>query len=260
MANNVYQITLADIFEGPMDLLVHLIKKNEVDIYDIPIAFITDQFLDYLEWMKSLDIDIAGDFLVMAATLTHIKSRMLLPVRPADTDSEEAADPRDEIAGPLIEYMQMKSVAAQLASQPLLDADVFTCKGEAAQLSEDPAEAGLQADLTDLLNAYQSLMDKMADEEGLRIAFDRMSVKEKVTEIVDEIKEKGQAAFGALLSETPDRMEIIVTFLAILEIVKLNMGRLSQSGPDGRLQLIRQDPVQSDTTVRRPEPSAANTV
>src|SRR6056297_1015039 len=103
MANEVYRITLADIFEGPMDLLVHLIKKNEVDIYDIPIAFITDQFLDYLEWMKALDIDIAGDFLVMAATLTHIKSRMLLPVRQVDRESEEEPDPRDEIAGPLIE-------------------------------------------------------------------------------------------------------------------------------------------------------------
>ena len=260
MANDVYQITLADIFEGPMDLLIHLIKKNEVDIYDIPIAFITEQFLDYLEWMKSLDIDIAGDFLVMAATLTHIKSRMLLPIRPVDTESGEEPDPRDEIAGPLIEYMQMKSVAAQLAGQPLLGTDVFTCRGEAAQLPEDPAEAGLQADLTDLLNAYQSLMDKMAGKEGLHITFDRISVKEKMTEIIDKIKEEGQVAFGALLSESPDRMEVIVTFLAILEIVKLNMGRLAQSGPEGRLQLIRQDPVESNPPVRSTEPGAANNV
>ena len=245
MANEVYQITLADIFEGPMDLLVHLIKKNEVDIYDIPIAFITEQFLDYLEWMKALDIDIAGDFLVMAATLTHIKSRMLLPARPVDSESDVETDPRDEIAGPLIEYMQMKSVAAQLAGQPLLDEDVFTRKGEAAQIPEDPSEVGLQADLTDLLNAYQSLMDKMTDNEGLQITFDRISVKEKMTEIIDKIKEKGQVAFGSLLSETPDRMEVIVTFLAILEIAKLNMGRLTQSGPGGQLQLIRQDAVES---------------
>src|SRR6056297_3795415 len=137
MPNPTYRIELQDIFEGPMDLLVHLIKKNELDIYDIPIAFITEKFLEYLEWMKSLDVDIAGDFLVMAATLTHIKSRMLLPSPDAKADTDEEDDPRKEITGPLLEYMQMKSVAEKLAAQPLLDEDIFTRKVEKSDLMPD---------------------------------------------------------------------------------------------------------------------------
>lgn len=221
-----------------MDLLVHLIKKNEMDIYDIPIAFITDQFLEYLEWMKSLDVDIAGDFLVMAATLTHLKSRMLLPSRHGDADTEQEDDPRKEITGPLLEYMQMKSVAEKLAARPVLDADVFTRKVDKSDLAPEPGEETVQADLISLFNAYRALLDKMADQTGLHITFEKISVKEKMTEIFDQIKEKGAVAFDALLSESPDRTEIIVTFLAILEIVKLNMVRLMQSGPYSSLRLI----------------------
>jgi len=221
-----------------MDLLVHLIKKNEVDIYDIPIAFITDQFLAYLEWMKSLDVDIAGDFLVMAATLTYIKSRMLLPTRFGDSEAEEDDDPRKEITGPLLEYMQMKSVAEQLARQPLLDEDVFSRKVEKSDFMPSPSDETIQADLLSLFTAYQSLLDKLGDQKGLRITFDRISVKEKMTEIIDQVKDKGAVAFDKLLSDNPDRSEIIVTFLAILEIVKLNMVRLMQSGPYSNLRLI----------------------
>ncbi|MFP4532869.1 MAG: segregation and condensation protein A [Desulfobacterales bacterium] len=238
MINEPYKIKLQDIFEGPMDLLVHLIKKNEVDIYDIPIAFITDQFLAYLEWMKSLDVDIAGDFLVMAATLTHLKSRMLLPSRHGDADTEEADDPRKELTGPLLEYMQMKSVAEKLAAQPMLDEDVFTRSVDKSGLIPDPHEETIQADLISLFNAYRSLIDKMADQTELHITFEKISVKEKMTEIFDRIKEKGALAFDGLLSENPDRKEIIVTFLAILEIVKLNMVRLMQSDPYSSLRLI----------------------
>ena len=120
---DAYQIHLEDVFEGPMDLLVHLIKKNEVDIYDIPIALITRQYLEYLEWMKSLNIEFAGDFIVMASTLTHIKSRMLLPAYENEEDDDE--DPRNAIARPLIEYLQMKNAAQQLASRDLLGDTTF---------------------------------------------------------------------------------------------------------------------------------------
>ncbi|MBW1753945.1 MAG: segregation/condensation protein A, partial [Deltaproteobacteria bacterium] len=106
MQEELYQVKLDNIFEGPMDLLVHLIKKHEVDIYDIPIAMITDQYLEYLKWMESMNIDVAGDFIVMAATLTQIKSKMLLPIHENENDQE---DPRLEIARPLAEYLQMKS-------------------------------------------------------------------------------------------------------------------------------------------------------
>ena len=238
MANEPYKIKLRDIFEGPMDLLVHLIKKNEVDIYDIPIAFITDQFLEYLEWMKSMDVDIAGDFLVMAATLTHLKSRMLLPSRYGADNSDEDDDPRKEISGPLLEYMHMKSVAEQLSGQPILDEDIFSRKVEKSEFMPDPSDETIQADLLSLFAAYHSLLDKMTDQKGLHITFERISVKEKMTEIIDLIKEKGAVAFDTLLSDSPDRSEIIVTFLAILEIVKLNMARLMQTGPYSNLRLI----------------------
>ena len=112
MQEKIYKVQLENIFEGPMDLLVHLIKKNELDIYDIPIAMVTEQYLQYLEWMKIMNIDFAGDFIVMASTLTQIKSRMLLP---ASADQEAEDDPRQEIIKPLIEYLQMKSAAEQLS-------------------------------------------------------------------------------------------------------------------------------------------------
>ena len=117
MQEEIYKVQLEDIFEGPMDLLVHLIKKNELDIYDIPIAMVTEQYLQYLEWLKIMNIDYAGDFIVMASTLTQIKSRMLLP---ASADEEDEDDPRHEIIKPLLEYLQMKSAAEQLSERHLL--------------------------------------------------------------------------------------------------------------------------------------------
>ena len=123
MAEQLYSVQLENVFEGPMDLLVHLIKKNELDIYDIPIALITEQYLQYVEWMKAMNVDFAGEFIVMASTLTQIKSRMLLPVH--DGDGEEEEDPRLELTRPLLEYLQMKSVADQLVERNLLGDKTF---------------------------------------------------------------------------------------------------------------------------------------
>ncbi|MFO7839491.1 MAG: segregation/condensation protein A [Desulfosalsimonadaceae bacterium] len=239
MTDSPYQIQLSDIFEGPMDLLVHLIKKNEVDIYDIPIAFITDQFLAYLEWIKSLDIDIAGDFLVMAATLTHIKSRMLLPCRSSDPEAEEDEDPRSEITGPLLEYLQAKTIADQLACQPMLNVDVFARKAGPHDICpEDPSQQGIEADLTDLMRVYQSLMENLAASQKLRVTLEPVSVKEKMKEVLEKIRQRGRCPFESLISDYPDRMEVIVTFLAILEIVKRNLGRLDQAGPHESPHLV----------------------
>ena len=125
MIEKPYQIRLEKIFEGPMDLLIHLIRKNDVDIYDIPIALITDQYLQYLELMKAMNLDYAGDFLLMASTLTQIKSKMLLPTHDGDDEEE---DPLQEITRPLLEYLQMKSAAGLLAERNLLGHDTFTRK------------------------------------------------------------------------------------------------------------------------------------
>ncbi|MGA8181580.1 MAG: segregation/condensation protein A, partial [Desulfobacterales bacterium] len=122
MQEDIYKVRIENIFEGPMDLLVHLIKKHEMDIYDIPIALITEQYLKYLEWMKSINIDIAGDFILMASTLTKIKSKMLLPVHGEEEDDE---DPRLEIVKPLEEYLRIRSAADELASRNFLGEDTF---------------------------------------------------------------------------------------------------------------------------------------
>ena len=154
MTSDAYKVQLEDIFEGPMDLLLHLIKKNEVDIYDIPIAFITQQYLEYLEWLKAMNIDYAGEFIVMAATLAQIKSRMLLP---AYEDDEEEEDPRGQITRPLIEYLQMKSAAQKLASRDLLGDRTFIRPlppGHKA-IAEDDVE--IQVGLFELIFIFQKL-------------------------------------------------------------------------------------------------------
>ncbi len=238
MTGQTYEIKLDKIFEGPMDLLVHLIKKHEVDIYDIPISLITDQFLAYLEWMKALNIEVASDFLVMAATLAHIKSRMLLPKRQNDLVDEEEEDFRIEIAGQLLEYLQMKDVAEQLCERPILDEDVFTRTPDKSLFMIDPEEEVVKTDLFDLISAYHKLLDKTAGKAGIRIIPERVSVKDKMNEIINIIEEKGTITFIELLSGKPERLDIVVTFLAILEIVKLKLVRIVQNGQNSGLRLF----------------------
>jgi segregation and condensation protein A len=238
MTATSYEIKVENIFEGPMDLLVHLIKKNEVDIYDIPISLITDQFLAYLEWMRSLSIEFASDFLVMAATLAHIKSRMLLPSSPSESDDENPEDPRMEIAGPLIELFQMKSVAEQLIDRPILNEDIFSRPPEKTMFLYNPDEEVIKTDLFDLIQAYHQLLQRTAGQIGMRIISEKISVKEKMTEIINTLEEKGTITFRELISEHPTKIEIIVTFLAILEIAKLNLARIVQSSKVGIMRLF----------------------
>lgn len=238
MTSHTYEIKLEKIFEGPMDLLVHLIKKHEVDIYDIPIALITDQFLAYLDWMQSLNVEIASDFLVMAATLAHIKSRMLLPSPPNEPEGAEEEDLRIEIAGQLLEYLQMKDAAEQLNERPILDEDVFVRTPDKSLFTIDPSEEVVKTDLFDLISAYHHLLEKTSGTAGIRIIPERISVKDKMTEIIQRLEDRGTLTFLELLPRRPLRMDIVVTFLAILEIVKLNLVRIVQSGPHGGLRLF----------------------
>jgi len=238
MPSQPYEIKLDNVFEGLMDLLVHLIKKHEVDIYDIPIALITDQFLAYLEWMKSLNIEVASDFLVMAATLAHIKSRMLLPKRPGDIAEDDEYDPRMEIAGQLLEYLQMKTAAEELTERSILDNDVFTRCPDKKTYLIDPEEEVVKTDLFDLISTFHKLLDKISDKDGIRIIAERVSVKDRMTEIINLIEDKGTLTFIELLSEKPQRIDIVVTFLAILEIVKLKLVRIVQNGSKSGLRLF----------------------
>ncbi|MFP4158495.1 MAG: segregation and condensation protein A [Desulfobacterales bacterium] len=226
MSNPAYQVKLEHIFEGPMDLLVHLIKKHEVDIYDIPIALITDQFLEYIKWMQDMEIDLAADFLVMASTLAQIKSRVLLP--DTGSDSEEDEDPRDAIAGPLAEYMRMKSAAKQLAAKNILNEHVFIRQCEQQQDSAG-SESPVEADLYELIGLYQQLMDKMTPDPDFEITPEKISVKEKMNEIIDLLGKKKNLSFRDLAAGCSDRDEIIAAFLAVLEIVRLNLAGISHT-------------------------------
>jgi segregation and condensation protein A len=235
MQEEIYKVQLENIFEGPMDLLVHLIKKNELDIYDIPIALVTEQYLQYLEWMKIMNIDFAGDFIVMASTLAQIKSRMLLP---ASADEEDEDDPRHEIIKPLLEYLQMKSAAEQLSERHLLGEETFLRGRDQQEFLAIQQEEYIQVGLFELIDAFQKILEKIPDDQRMEFTPDKISVKERITQITDLLEAKGSTTFIELFSENPDKSEIIVTFLAILEMVRLALIRIVQHAQTGVMRLF----------------------
>ena len=225
MTEAPYRVQLENIFEGPMDLLVHLIKKNELDIYDIPIALITEQYLHYLEWMKMMNIEFAGEFIVMASTLTQIKSRMLLPIH---DEEDEEEDPRLEITKPLLEYIQMKSAAENLVKRHLLGEDIFIRGQHREDFLTSIQDEYIKIGLFELIDAFQKILDKIPSDDRMEFTADRISVKDKISQIADILESKGSATFEELFSEKPEKGEVIVTFLAILEMVKLTLVRIVQ--------------------------------
>ena len=237
MQEDIYRVQLENIFEGPMDLLVHLIKKNELDIYDIPIAKVTEQYLQYLEWMKILNIDYAGDFIVMASTLAHIKSRMLLPASEDETDED---DPRHELVRPLLEYLQMKSAAEQLAERHILGEKTFVRSLDQKEFLDIEQQPYVKVGLFELIDAFQKILEKIPDDQRMEFTADKISVKERITQITDILEATGSTTFEALFSESPDKSEVIVTFLAILEMVKLALIRIVQHAQTGVMRLFYQ--------------------
>ena len=233
-----YEIKL-DIFEGPLDLLLYLIRKNEIDIYNIPIALITEQYLEYLDMMRSLNLDLAGEYLVLAATLIHIKSRLLLPPAEDEEDGGEGQDPRADLVRQLLEYQAFKEAALSLEARPLLDRDVFS-RGAPA---EDPAgvedgdELMIEAGVFELVEAFRSIIAGLDKSDDLVIDTERMSLTDRINEIMERLSEKKQLTFSELLGERTDRKRIVYTFLAILELMKLRMIRACQAGPFGTIRL-----------------------
>ncbi len=234
MLEEPYKVLLDDVFEGPMDLLIHLIRKHEVDIYDIPIALITDQYLGYMELMKSLNIDLVGDFIVMAATLAQIKSRMLLPVH----EDEDEEDPRMEIARPLLEYLEMKSAAEQLAGRNLLGDSTFIRQSDLKEFLSDQDDEIINVGLFELIDAFQKILKNVSDDERLDIISDEMSVKDKISKLVDIFEEKSSITFEELFAGDVVKSEVILTFLAILEMVKLCLVRIAQHSQTGVIRLF----------------------
>jgi len=235
MPETLYRVRLDEIFEGPMDLLVHLIRKNELDIYDIPIALITEQYLEYLEWMQAMNIDYAGDFLLMASTLTQLKSRMLLPVHEGEDEEEDLLQ---EITRPLVEYLQMKSVADQLVERNLLGEKTFIRTPDRGEFLNGSDGEFIKIGLFELIDAFQKILERIPDDHRVEMSADEISVKDKITQIVDILEVKNSITFIELFSDNPDRFEIIVTFLAILEMVKLTLIRIVQHVQTGVLRIF----------------------
>jgi len=230
-----YEIKL-DIFEGPLDLLLYLIKKNQIDIYNIPIALITDQYLQYLEIMRTLNLDLAGEYLVLASTLIHIKSRMLLP-KDEEDESEEEMDPRKELVQQLIAYQSYKDAAVRLDSRLLLERDVFK---RGAEIPEDTsADTDIELSIYDLVAAFQKIVSRMDKEELLEISGEKMSVTDRINEIMDKLTKERNVVFTDLLDGLiTNKRKIIYTLLAILELMKLRMIKAYQSGPFGVIRIF----------------------
>jgi segregation and condensation protein A len=224
-----------DIFEGPLDLLLHLIKQNQLDIYDIPIALITEQYLEYIRIMKALDLTIAGEFLVMAATLMYIKSRMLLPT-PIDEEEEEGEDPRAELVERLVEYKRFKEAALHLSQQALLGRDVFI-----RPVQEIEAEGKeIEADLFHLIDALRELLKRQEVDDFHEITLERVTLREKIREVYERLQGVREAVpFSALFDSLSSRVELIVTFLALLELIRSGMLRAYQREAFGPLWVTR---------------------
>ena len=215
-----------EIFEGPLDLLLHLIKKNELSITDIPIATITEQYLSTLELMQGLNLDVAGEFLVMAATLIHIKSRMLLPPGENEDEEEEEGDPREELIRRLLEYQQFKEAAEELERRELLSRDVFVRRSEAPEEAETVGFESLS--LFDLLSALRHVLERFPEERIHEVTLDTISVREKMSFLLDELRRRGKVIFQSLFETATSRLEVVVTFLAMLELVKIRAIRVWQ--------------------------------
>ncbi len=211
-----YRVNLP-VFEGPLDLLLHLIKVNEVDIYDIPISLVTKQYLEYLDLMKELNIDVASEYLVMAATLAYIKSKMLLPSPPIDDDEDER-DPREELVQGLLEYQRYKRVAEELGQKNLLGRDVFSRAGAD---EVDEGEEVEEASLFDLMEALRGILSRIdAHEKLIDFTRERVSLKDKIVEILERLATADYIVFQDVFAGSRNRFEVIVTFLAMLELMR----------------------------------------
>ncbi|MBI5233448.1 MAG: segregation/condensation protein A [Deltaproteobacteria bacterium] len=232
-----YNIKL-DIFEGPLDLLLHLIRKNEVDIYDIPIAVVTEQYLDYIEMMKTLNLDMAGEFLLMAATLVHIKSRMLLPILEETEEGEEGCDPRAELVRRLLEYQRFKDAAEELAGMELLGRDVFKRGADIPtglrgthpkRMGRETENALVGLSIFELLDALKEVLAKAPKTYTVNLDTEKFKVMDKMDYIMDMLSESHSAVFVSLFPAGAAKIEIIVTFLAMLELARLLMIRINQT-------------------------------
>ncbi len=220
-----YRVTL-NVFEGPLDLLLHLIKKNEVELPDIPIVEITDQYLAYLDLLKHLDLDIAGEYLVMAASLLYLKSRLLLPIEEIP-EEEEGEDPRAELARQLLEYQRFKEAAAALVSREMLNRDVFIRPPMSVE-PEGKNDVVYELSPGDLLDALHDVMTRADSREAHQIMLEHVSLRDRLCAVLDTLREKKEVLFEQLFPQDSTRLQVLVTFLAVLELVRNRMIHVRQ--------------------------------
>lgn len=246
-----YEVKL-EVFEGPLDLLLHLIHRNEVSITDIPIALITAQYLETIELMKSLNLDVAGEYLVMAAYLTHIKSQLLLPVEESDEAGEQGEDPRDELVAHLLEYKRYKEAGEKLGSSLILDRNVFVREFYEEAPNIPMGDRPLQVDLKELLSALRDVLARTTRSDLIEVEPDRLLVKDKIREILDRIKDLPWITFASLFEQDRSRLNVLTTFLALLETVKLQLVSVYQDEPFGTILISRRVPPEG-TEIREAE-------
>jgi segregation and condensation protein A len=236
-----YQVKL-DTFEGPLDLLLHLIRAHEVNIYDIPIALITEQYLAYLQLMQELDLDVAGEFLLMASTLIHIKSRMLLPrPDPAQEGADEDDDPREALVRRLLEHQKFKAAAELLHERETLrSAQFMRPDARVAEASGEAYEPELEVDLFSLLAAFRGVLERASRRPPMVLPPEQISIEDRIQQLLDRLSETEACGFEELFADGDgSRSFLIVTFLALLEMIRLKLIRVFQSGHFGAIRVYR---------------------
>jgi segregation and condensation protein A len=235
-----YQVRIEN-FEGPLDLLLHLIKKNEINIYDIPIAMIAQQYLTYIEAMKDLNLTVAGEFLVMAATLLQIKSKMLLPVEETAEDDEDGPDPREELVRRLLEYKTFKEAARQLDTQERMWREIYSRPAVSHETSSESSDDAMldNIGLFDLVDALQTILNRNPGKKLLEIIPDNLTVRDRMNAILEALEGQESIGFEALFEASCHRLVIIVTFLALLELIRLRTVRVYQAESFGPILLSR---------------------
>lgn len=239
-------------FEGPLDLLLHLVRVNELDILDLPIVEIARQYQEYLDVMREMNLEVAGEYLVMAATLLHIKSRMLLPADPAPgEDGLPSEDPRADLAQQLLEYQKYRQAAENLQAMESVRSLIWTREGRVP--ADFAGEEVLLVDLYDMLSAFRKLLSRLGEEARIQLRRDDVSVADKIGWLVTILEERGSVDLLALFEEIPDRIQRIATFLAVLEMVRLRMIFAYQRGPLVEIRIA----IRPDAPAREAIPSAS---
>jgi segregation and condensation protein A len=235
---DAYTVRL-DQFTGPLDLLIHLIKKNEVNIYDIPIALITAQYLEYLELIEELNLDVAGDFIVMAATLIHIKSRTLLP-RPDASQEDPEEDPRAVLVSRLLEYQKFKAAASLLHErEEWRSAQWQRPDQRVADIAGEEYEIEVEVDLFSLMAAFKAVLDRARQRPKVEIPGAQISIEERMAQLLARLSETEACGFEDLFSDAHTRQDLIVTFLALLEMIRTRAVRVFQAGMFGAIRVYK---------------------